>query len=970
MPYQFTNGITPAERQTYLDGLREWELAANVKFEPYTNQARWILFCYNTNFLDYVSGGSYNPQIVTVSSLSRAQVCHEMGHSFGFTHENIRPDATNYIFVLTNNIFNEPSNIYWFTIDPASMTNGTYDYESVMHLGWNFDSTNPAATATQQPKPPNFPRYQYRMGNFCLSPGDRAALAYLYGAPTTPLTNVVTTTADVGLGSLRAALYYVTDHPGSVVKFNIPVTDPGYSNGVYNIHLTGMLPPMVSSGMEIDGSTQPGFAGKPLILVDGSQIIPQAYTFGTSVQIYDTGLLVYSSSNQIKDLSFSGFVWNGLTLEYADATNNTVSGCWIGVDSTGTNPAPNAFQGILAATGASHNTFGNSNVISGNAEYGVFLDSNTVGNVVIGNDIGTDPSGSIAVTNGLSGIFMGNGTFSNTIASNVLSANVGYGIFMTNTAWNTISGNNIGVSAGGETALPNTQSGILMTSGAVSNWIGAHNVISGNEIYGIEMIGVSNNLVFGNYFGTDAKGTNSMGNQQYGVGLVQGSGRNTLGGSMVGAGNVLSGNTGYNVLIEDPGTIGNLVAGNLIGTTAAGTSAMGTNGFGVGIFNGAAANVIGGTTTIAGNVISGNTGYGVYVSDLGTSNNIIEGNLVGTGIAGTNAIPNASFGIGVWSGAAGNVIGGSAAGARNVVSGTVVGSIGFGYGITLGGAISNSVEGNYIGTDISGKSAVPNVGPAVAIYSGAVGNVIGGTNSADGNLIAFNDSYGLIIYDSLSTNDAIRGNLIFSNDGTAIVLSGFPGNHSGYEAGPNDFQNYPVITNAFGYAGSTILQGNFNSLPNNTYYLDFYANAAEGPFGGDGAGQIYLGSVSVATGASGNAFFAYTNNNGNYSGQYITATATAATGDSSQFSPDILATNAPAPVAQFVAPFRWLTNGFVFDLTLATNFSYHIQAATNLAANPVQWVNVTNFAATNASLLFTDRTANAYRVRFYRVVSP
>ena len=50
------------------------------------------------------------------------------------------------------------------------MTNGNYDFESVMHLGWDFVSVQPGALATQQPKPPYFPRYQFRMGNFCLSP--------------------------------------------------------------------------------------------------------------------------------------------------------------------------------------------------------------------------------------------------------------------------------------------------------------------------------------------------------------------------------------------------------------------------------------------------------------------------------------------------------------------------------------------------------------------------------------------------------------------------------------------------------------------------------------------------------------------------------------------------------------------------------------------------------------------------------
>src|SRR5208283_3836259 len=69
VPYEFTNTLTAAQTNTYLNGLREWELAANVKFVPHTNQPNWILFTYNTNFLDFVAGG-YSPQVITVSSLS------------------------------------------------------------------------------------------------------------------------------------------------------------------------------------------------------------------------------------------------------------------------------------------------------------------------------------------------------------------------------------------------------------------------------------------------------------------------------------------------------------------------------------------------------------------------------------------------------------------------------------------------------------------------------------------------------------------------------------------------------------------------------------------------------------------------------------------------------------------------------------------------------------------------------------
>src|ERR1035438_6537233 len=73
VPYEFTNTLTAAQQQTYLDGLHEWQLAANVSFVPHTTETRWILFAYNTDGFDNVSP-DYNPQVVSVSSLSRAQV--------------------------------------------------------------------------------------------------------------------------------------------------------------------------------------------------------------------------------------------------------------------------------------------------------------------------------------------------------------------------------------------------------------------------------------------------------------------------------------------------------------------------------------------------------------------------------------------------------------------------------------------------------------------------------------------------------------------------------------------------------------------------------------------------------------------------------------------------------------------------------------------------------------------------------
>jgi parallel beta-helix repeat protein len=859
VPYEFSNSLTTAEQQTFLDGLREWELAANVHFVPHTNQTRWILFSYNTNFLDFVSGGSYDPQMVTVSSLSRAQVCHEMGHSFGFNHENIRTDAPNYISVLTNNINDEPTNIVWFTVDPTTITNGNYDYESVMHLGWDFDSTNPGVLATQQPKPPNFPRYQFRMGNYCLSPGDRAALAYLY-PPAATLTNIVTTTADFGTNSLRAAIYYATDHPGTTVKFNIPNSDPGYSNGVFYIHLTGHLPPLVANGMVIDGSTQPGFAGKPVIVVDASQILPETFTSDT--------VLVYSSSNQLKNIAFTGFDWNGVTLFYPDATNNTISGCWFGVDSTGTNAAPNAYQGILIAAGASGNIIGGTNalqrnVLSGNSQYGVFItDSNTTGNVVLGNFIGTAANGTNALANGLSGVFIGNGASGNII---------------------------------GGTNVP------------------ARNILSGNSQYGVIITSnTTANVVLGNYIGTDASGSYAVPNTIGGVFLAAGATGNLIGGVTTGARNVISGNTNgpyyaYGVLAAGSGTSGNLIEGNYIGLGADGLTPV-PNYYGVYFYGGATNNTLGGTVAGAGNYVSGNASYDVLISDPGTSGNFVEGNFIGTDFTGTNGV----------------------AGFINV-----------------------------------------------ELQNGATGNFIGGVNPGAGNVITAASFLGVVLYGADTTNNSIRGNSIFNNY-MGIHLVGneyYPyvttNDVGDGDTGPNNLQNFPVITNAYGYAASTIVSGTLNSATNGSFLIDLYRNfQPDENIGGYGEGQFYAGTVSVTTDGSGNASFSLTNTAGNYSGQYFTATATDASGNTSEFSLAVIATNAPAPSAQFTGPFHLLTSGFSLTFALQTNFSYHIQTATNLGANPIVWINLTNLLATNSSVTFTDRLATNYGTRFYRIVSP
>ena len=1039
VPYEFTNTLTAAQTNTYLAGLREWELAANVKFVPHTNQTRWVLFAYNTNFLDFVAGG-YNPQLVTVSSLSRAQVCHEMGHSFGFTHENIRTDQASRITVVTNNISNEASNIYWFTVDPTSVSYSYYDFESVMHLGWDFVSIQRGVLPTQEPKPAYSPRYQYRMGNYCISPGDRAGLAYLYGPPAVPLTNVVTTTADVGPGSLRAAMYYVTDHPGSAVAFNIPPTDPGYSNGVFNIHLTGFLPPLVTNGMVIDGSTQPGFTGEPLIVVDGSQIIPETFT-------PTTGLLIYCASNQVKNVAFQGFNWNGLTLEYADATNNTVAGCWLGLASNGTNAAPNAYQGILLVQGASRNTIGGTNalarnVISGNSQYGLWIsDTNTTGNAVLGNYIGTDASGSFAVPNAFGGI----GLFSSSagqviggptvLARNVISGNVSAGIWLSGAGVsnNLVENNYIGLNAAGSAALANTFAGLYVINGATSNAF-LNNVISGNSSEGLRLSdpGTSGNVVQGNLFGTDATGTTAVPNGFLGLSIYTGATSNLVGGTSAATRNIISGNFSEGLRIQGAGASWNLVQGNFIGTDASGTNAVPNGWSGLTIFSGATSNTIGGTTSGAKNVCSGNASYGVVVSDLGTSGNLIQGNYLGLNAGGTASLPNYAGAL-VTSSASANTFGGASAQARNIMSGNSgpgievsfsatsnllegnyiglapVGTSALGNGSegiylhdgpngnsivanvvsgnTLRGIYAygrntsyNLIAGNLIGTAANGTSALGNGWDGVVFFDGASSNVVGlsANGAGAGNTIAFNGLTGVYVGSDntdLSIGDTVRGNTIFSNNAIGINLVGgtedaygVTANHiGGALPGPNELQNYPVITNAVAGATSTTVSGTLNSSANRSFLVDVYRNPAPDP-SGHGQGQVYLGSTSLVTDAGGNGAFAFTTS-GSLGGQYFSTTATdQTTGDTSEFSADVAATNGPS-APEFVGPVSLTPAGFAATISVTTGQAYQIQAATNLAP-PTYWTNLTGFTATASVFSFVDPGATNYPNRFYRVISP
>ena len=488
----------------------------------------------------------------------------------------------------------------------------------------------------------------------------------------------------------------------------------------------------------------------------------------------------------------------------------------------------------------------------------------------------------------------------------------------------------------------------------------------------ISDVGTTNNLVQGNFIGVDTSGSRSLANAFAGVGIYSGAQSNLIGGATTQARNFISGNRSYGVQIAGLGSDGNRVQGNFIGTDINGTAAVLNSFAGVGIYGGAKRNTIGGSTPEARNLISGHDSYGIIIADSGTKNNWVAGNFIGTELTGSRSLKNGFAGIGIYAGAQGNLVGGTATSARNVISGNNA------YGVIIQGqeASGNLFQGNFIGTQADGTAALGNGFNGIGLFGGPSQNIIGlaidGTGA--GNTVAFNASDGIRLDDTNSVGNTIRGNRIYSNGGLGIELGGpsyfgVTANDAGdADMGPNQLQNYPILTSAAARSATTTITGTFHSAPNRAYIVDIYRGTSPDP-SGHGEGQSYVGTTSLSTDANGNGSFTMSDS-GNFAGQYFSATATdATTGDTSEFSSALLATNAPFS-SHFVGPYVRNSSGFTFELYLQTNRAYRLQGTANLGADPIPWLDLTNFTAPSSPIQFIDRSASNYPARFYRVISP
>ena len=489
-----------------------------------------------------------------------------------------------------------------------------------------------------------------------------------------------------------------------------------------------------------------------------------------------------------------------------------------------------------------------SNVISGNGSSGIHI-SGSDSNHITGNLIGVTVDGKSPLGNGGSGIYMtgvsGDGSDNNVIgvdaagsggAPNVISANEIDGIVIQYSNNNLVAGNFIGTNITGTAALGNGESGLFIntTSGTVIGTNGdgigddqERNIISGNGALigrpGIWLIGVSN-VIAGNYIGTNIDGTVALGNSSSGISLGAGGqpgfsnriGTNGDGISDVLESNLISGNGGSGISLA---SYQNRVSGNLIGTTADGMSPLGNGYHGVSINLVGHSNLIGtdgnGVADASErNVISANgfnLGGSAGIAIQG-SNNVVAGNYIGINAAGTAGLGNSQYGVIISKSSLSNLpvqdnlIGTDGVG-NSVAEANVISGNGW-MGVVISEASDNQVSGNFIGTDVTGSTAIPNVHAyaaavgAVHLQNGANANVIG-TNgdgvgdAAERNVISGNATRGIHIGGQGTNNNTVAGNYIGTNAAGTTAL----GNVIGVEISDGASANL-IGTNGDGQADS------------------------------------------------------------------------------------------------------------------------------------------------------------------------
>ncbi len=736
------------------------------------------------------------------------------------------------------------------------------------------------------------------------------------------------------------------------------------------------------------------------------------------------GVHVLSSGNTIGGVTTgTGNVLSGnqigVDVGEAGITGNLIAGNLIGTDANGVTALPNLSSGVAItaglATTVGGSTAGARNIISGNALGGVTVINGAFssGTVIAGNYIGTDRTGSIALGNGSGSLAVGVAISSsgNSVGGpsagfgNLISGNGGFGVSISGSASNLIAFNKIGTDATASTALANSSGGVVLDSSG-GNTIGGGNVISGNAGAGILLVNAPSagggDLIVGNIIGLNGSANSAMPNAGPGVSI--GIPNVTLGGTTTAARNVISGNSLAGVVLSASGTNA-LIQGNFIGTDTMATSRVPNGSDGITVSS--SGSTIGGSVIGARNVISGNTGAGVTFASGGT-NNLAGANLIGLAGNGTNAIPNGGDGVDVKD--AGNTLGGAVGTLDNVISGNVGSGI-----VLMTGADNTAILGNYIGVAQSDVATAPNGGSGILV-SGGTNLLIGGTTRAAGNVIAGNTADGIRFTEQATINALVEGNFIgvdlsglqpnlgnglwgISVEGSSgiqigtgsagsgsgaigntIAFNGASGigttggvgvktgssvsirNNSFYSntglgidlgedgvtfnsppphaSGPNLLQNFPTLDSALSGPNSTSIQGTLLGVANQTYTIQFFASPTADPTG-FGEGETFLGEKVVTADNTGGVAISASVPVHVDAGEFITATATDSSGNTSEFSQAIVSGNASTDLDITQSQTGILSNASPNPVQVGSTLTYTIYV-TNHGPNPATGVTVTD----------------------------
>ncbi|HRQ64707.1 MAG TPA: hypothetical protein PKZ76_07590 [Xanthomonadaceae bacterium] len=665
------------------------------------------------------------------------------------------------------------------------------------------------------------------------------------------------------------------------IHFNIPDTDPGRVSGTdpvsglsyeyYRIEVAQPLPAIGAANILIDATTQIAVnpLGHPTVLLRGS---------GTAANQGTGGLRATHSFITIRGFALQGF-GRALAITPSGGLADMVrlQRNWVGIPLPGDGGGHGNVEGIVVApTGGSvvtrstigGTTLGDGNWIGGNSAGGVIVygrSGNNSDNVVslfnvFGNRIGLNPLGQTALGNGGAGIYI----------------------------------RHAGVTVGGLTA---ERANVI--AGSVPGDLLIQTAPGSPQSIAIEGVGVfwdsgGTGSMAGNLVGTRVAGDQARPNASDGVRILRTAGALSIGSTLPGGANLISGNGGHGIaVVNEPGTVspGIVIDGNRIGVVNVGTAALPNQGSGIFASEFFTAPPIRVGSADGGNVIAGNLEDGIRIHNMRVSQLEVLGNRIGLGSDGSTAVPNQQYGLVL-----------SQAGATDEpdpaarIEGNTIAANGAGGILVTQPGTSMVLElcSNRIGVAADGVTPRGNQGAGMRLQNAATGSnggrILQPADCAEANLFAHNAGPGVVMAANatnlIATFSGMRfGDNDLDENALAIDLADdgpTPNDPGDADTGPNRLQNFPDLGAVVLAEDGDTLSVTFrvdNFFPDfHPMMVDFYLDD------GQGQGRDHVGTATVLAGEIQQLKTVLLDAEPAWAGRGLVALATDALGHTSEFS--------------------------------------------------------------------------------------